>query len=280
MASRQQRAARGDDGPEGYALGDVTRIGVQTIKDIFKGTADGTREITGGIKQRWQEEQYGITGPLPASGAGPSSAGAGPSGTTSLVAGAPAAAPSSAPSSRKTVSLLGDVHAMPGAASGGTAALGCVAKGAGVVWGVGKELVLGAGLGVAKGAVALVDKGVEAAAPHMMSPPQQQEAQHRLDAFSRSVAAEMAPVIGMMASQFATGAVEGMGKAQEGMGKAYEAVVPSAVQADLEQRLEKRLGAMMQHLVEPAVQEAVLNLYIGKLKPLLTQDKWMPPAVR
>ena len=158
MASRQQRAARGDDGPEGYALGDVTRIGVQTIKDIFKGTADGTREITGGIKQRWQEEQYGITGPLPASGAGPSSANAGPSGTTSLVAGASAAAPSSAPSSRKTVSLLGDVHAMPSAASGGTAALGCVATGAGVVWGVGKELVLGAGLGVAKGAVALVDK--------------------------------------------------------------------------------------------------------------------------
>ena len=26
-------------------------------------------------------------------------------------------------------------------------------------------------------------------------------------------------------------------------------------------------------------QEAVLNLYIGKLKPLLTTDKWMPPAV-
>ena len=102
MASWQQRAARGDDGPEGYALGDVTRIGVQTIKDIFKGTADGTREITGGIKQRWQEEQYGITGPLPDSGAGPSSAGAGPSGTTSLVAGAPpAAAPSSAPSSSR-----------------------------------------------------------------------------------------------------------------------------------------------------------------------------------
>ena len=102
MASWQQRAARGDDGPEGYALGDVTRIGVQTIKDIFKGTADGTREITGGIKQRWQEEQYGITGPLPDSGAGPSSAGAGPSGTTSLVAGAPpAAAPSSATSSSR-----------------------------------------------------------------------------------------------------------------------------------------------------------------------------------
>jgi len=254
MASWQQRAARGDEGPEGYALGDVTRIGVQTIKDIFKGTAEGTREITGGIKQRWQEEQYGITGPLPASGAGPSSAGAGPSGSTSLVAGAPAPAPSSAPSSRQATSLLGDAHVMPGAASGGTAALGCVAKGAGVVWGVGKELVLGAGpgrtqearpsagqhsgglshrqatpqaaprcgqprpisrlgprwhegliwaccpsdvgagLGVAKGAVALVDKGVEAAAPHMMSPPQQQEAQHRLDAFSRSVAAEMAPV--------------------------------------------------------------------------------------
>ena len=116
MASWQQRAARGDDGPEGYALGDVTRIGVQTMKDIFKGTADGTREITGGIKQRWQEEQYGITGPLPDSGAGPSSAGAGPSGTTLLVAGAPpAAAPSSAPSSRKApVSLLGDVHAMRG----------------------------------------------------------------------------------------------------------------------------------------------------------------------
>ena len=102
MASWQQRAARGDDGPEGYALGDVTRIGVQTIKDIFKGTADGTREITGGIKQRWQEEQYGITGPLPDSGVGPSSAGAGPSGTTSLVAGAlPAAAPSSATSSSR-----------------------------------------------------------------------------------------------------------------------------------------------------------------------------------
>ena len=45
-----------------------------------------------------------------------------------------------------------------------------MAKGAGVVWGVGKELVLGAGLGVAKGAVALVDKGVEAAAPHGQSP--------------------------------------------------------------------------------------------------------------
>ena len=99
------------------------------------------------------------------------------------------------------------------------------------MWGVGKELVLGAGLGVAKGAVALVDRGVEAAAPHMLSPPQQQEAQHRLDAFSRSVAAEMAPLIGVMASQFASGALEGMGKAQEGMGKAYEAVVPSAVQA-------------------------------------------------
>ena len=39
-----------------------------------------------------------------------------------------------------------------------------------MVWGVGKELVLGAGLGVAKGAVALVDKGVEAAAPHGQSP--------------------------------------------------------------------------------------------------------------
>ena len=58
MASWQQRAGREDEGPEGYALGDVTRICVQTIKDIFKGTADGTREITGGIKRRWQEEQY------------------------------------------------------------------------------------------------------------------------------------------------------------------------------------------------------------------------------
>ena len=64
MASWQQRAGRGDEGPEGYALGDVTRIGVQTIKDIFKGTADGTREITGGIKRRWQEEQYCDTVPL------------------------------------------------------------------------------------------------------------------------------------------------------------------------------------------------------------------------
>ena len=34
----------------------------------------------------------------------------------------------------------------------------------------------------------------------MLSPPQQQEAQHRIDAFSRSVAAEMAPIIGMMAN--------------------------------------------------------------------------------
>ena len=33
-----------------------------------------------------------------------------------------------------------------------------------------------------------------------LSPPQQQEAQHRIDAFSRSVAAEMAPIIGMMAN--------------------------------------------------------------------------------
>ena len=64
MASWQQRAGRGDEGPEGYALGDVTRIGVQTIKDIFKGTADGTREITGGIKRRWQEEQHRDTVPL------------------------------------------------------------------------------------------------------------------------------------------------------------------------------------------------------------------------
>ena len=64
MASWQQRAGRGDEGPEGYALGDVTRIGVQTIKDIFKGTADGTREITGGIKRRWQEQQYRDTVPL------------------------------------------------------------------------------------------------------------------------------------------------------------------------------------------------------------------------
>ena len=162
MASWQQRAGRGDEGPEGYALGDVTRIGVQTIKDIFKGTADGTREITGGIKRRWQEEQYGITGPLTASGAGASSAGAGPSGGAPLVASAPASAPSTAAtltaSRKKPVSLLGEAHVMPGAASGGTAALGCVAKGAGVVWGVGKELVLGAGLGVAKGAVALVDR--------------------------------------------------------------------------------------------------------------------------
>ena len=126
-----------------------------------------------------QEEQYGITGPLPASGAGASSAGAGPSGSAPLVASAPASAPSTAAMStasrKKPASLLGEAHVMPGAASGGTAALGCVAKGAGVVWGVGKELVLGAGLGVAKGAVALVDKGVEAAAPHMLSPPQQQE---------------------------------------------------------------------------------------------------------
>ena len=54
------------------------------------------------------------------------------------------------------------------------------------------------------------------------------KAQHRLDAFSRSVAAEMAPLIGVMASQFASGALEGMGKAQQGMGRAYEAMVPSA----------------------------------------------------
>ena len=112
-----------------------------------------------------QEEQYGITGPLPASGAGASSAGAGPSGGAPLVATAPAAAPSTAAMStasrKKPASLLGEAQVMPGAASGGTAALGCVAKGAGVVWGAGKELVLGAGLGVAKGAVALVDKAPE-----------------------------------------------------------------------------------------------------------------------
>ena len=52
------------------------------------------------------------------------------------------------------------------------------------------------------------------------------------------------------------------------------------MQHDLEVRLEKRLGAMMEHLVEPAVQEAVLNLYISKLKPQLTTDKWMPGGVR
>ncbi len=221
MTTWRARAGRSEGTPEDYSFGDITRIIASTTRDIWHGTAEGTREITGGIVQRYNEEQYGI--------AAPAAADPGPSGTA-IVASPPSAAPPSGAASGKA-SLLDKPQAMPGAASGGTAALGSMAKGAGVVWGAGKELVLGAGLGVAKGAVALVDKGVEAAAPMMMTQQQQQQAEQRINALSRSVAAEMAPVLGAMASQFASGAMEGMSQAQQGMGKAYETIVPGHVQA-------------------------------------------------
>ena len=73
-------------------------------------------------------------------------------------------------------------------------------KGAGVVWGAGKELVLGAGLGLAKGTVAAVDKAYEAAAPVLLTPKQRAEAQARMTIAARSISAEMAPLLGVMAT--------------------------------------------------------------------------------
>ena len=218
--SWKDAAGRSGESHDGYQFGDIVRIAFRGGKEVVQNTVEGTKEITQGITNRWKEEQYGID----------SSADAGSS-SASATAVAPAPANRGGAGSDKA--LLGERTALPGAASGGTAALGTVVKGAGMVWGAGKELVLGAGLGLAKGTVAAVDKAYEAAAPVLLTPKQQAEAQARMTIAARSVAAEMAPVLGVMATQFAAGALEGMDHAQQGMGKAYEMVVPQIMQVVL-----------------------------------------------
>ena len=157
---------------------------------------------------------------------------------------------------------------------------GYVGRGVGGLWGAGKGLLCGATLGIGKGVVAGVDKAYESAAPVVLSSRQQQKVNRRVESAAQACASEMAPLLGSLAAGFASGALEGCSMAERQLSRAYDVTMPEAAKRDIEQRLEKRFGAVMEHLVEPAVAEAVQSLYIGKIKPALTTDKRMPAWIR
>jgi hypothetical protein len=158
--------------------------------------------------------------------------------------------------------------------------LSTVVRGAGQVFGAGKGLVTGATLGVVKAGVALTDKLYEASSSTVASKQDRERFNSKISFAAKSFAAEVAPMIGNVVSTFAQGSLEGATAANRGLHTAYERVVPEGMQQDLAIRLEKRFGAVMEHLIEPAVLEAVQNLYMRKVKPELVSDRMAPDLYR
>ena len=210
--------------------------------DVTRTVVRGATGAVAGARSRWREAEYGIV---------EDSASCAP------------AAPSSPSGAGAAEQIVGDVG-----------------RGVGGLWGAGKGLLCGATLGIGKGVVAGVDKAYESAAPVVLSSRQQQKVNRRVESAAQACASEMAPLLGSLAAGFASGALEGCSMAERQLSRAYDVTMPEAAKRDIEQRLEKRFGAVMEHLVEPAVAEAVQSLYIGKIKPALTTDKRMPAWIR
>lgn len=243
------------DGDEGYQFGDVS-------KSLFRGAKD----IVGRTKERLQRDCSSAT-----SAADEDSPAAAASSSTALV--------SVADDSDARLPAAATVPpATPDPAGGGVAAT--IVRSVGQVFGASKGVLTGAALGVVKGGVALTDKLYETSASKVASEQDRERFHGRVGFAARAAAAEVAPLLGHLAASFAQGTLEGHAAAHRSLASAYETVVPEAVQADLQSRLEQRFGAVMEHLVEPAVLEAVHNLYCNKLKPKLIDDWWMPDRVR
>ena len=151
-----------------------------------------------------------------------------------------------------------------------------VVRVAGQAFGASKGIATGAVLGVVKGGIALTDKIYEASSTSVASEEHRQRFHSKISFAARSAAAEVAPLLGNVLSSFAQGSMEGHSAAHRSLHSAYEKIIPDAVQADLASRLEQRLGAVMEHLIEPAVLESVQNLYLRKVKPELAGDRQMP----
>ena len=246
-ASTHWREAAGrPDGSEGYQFGDLSR-------SLFRG-ARGAAERT---RQRWQQERYGIV-------------------SEDGEARPPAA------SSRGSAGASGSA-CESGASGGGKASVpvvSTVVRGAGQIFGASKGLLASATLGAVKGGVALTDKIYETSSSKVASEDQRHQFHSRLSFAARAAAAEIAPLVGNVVSSFAQGSLEGASAANRSLSTMYERVVPESVQNDLALRLEQRLGAVMEHLVEPAVLTAVQNLYARKIKPELVADRNMPSLFR
>ena len=155
-----------------------------------------------------------------------------------------------------------------------------VTRGAGQAFGAAKGLVSETFLGAVKGGVALTDKLYEASSSTVANESDRREFNARVNFHARQAAAEAAPLFGAIASSFAQGALEGRDAASRGLHTAWETAVPEGWQQDLAARLEQRFGAVMEHLIEPAVLEAVQNLYIRQVKPSLVNDRMAPQRVR
>ena len=102
--------------------------------------------------------------------------------------------------------------------------LSTVVRGAGQIFGASKGLVAGATIGVVKGGVALSDKFYEASSSKVVSEVDRERFHSRLAFAARGAAAEIAPLVGRMASSFMEGAMEGSELAQRGLHSAYEKV--------------------------------------------------------
>ena len=100
----------------------------------------------------------------------------------------------------------------------------------------------------------------------------------RLSWSARSITAELAPRFGELYSQFNDGKEVGEDNVHVAIDQVIERVVPVKVQADINSRLEKRVGAMMQHLVEPAAVEAIRGALVFALDPSPAQPAHLPAS--
>jgi hypothetical protein len=155
-----------------------------------------------------------------------------------------------------------------------------VARGMGQLIGASKGVITATALGIVKGGVALTDRLYENSANQLVNEDVRERFQSRIGFQAGAIAAEVAPLLGNIAAAFFQGSLEGHAAAHGALASAYQTVVPVEVQLDMQCRIEQRLGAVMEHLVEPAVLEALSSFYRSKVKPQLIDDWWMPDYVR
>ena len=155
-----------------------------------------------------------------------------------------------------------------------------VARGMGQLIGASKGVITATALGMVKGGVALTDRLYENSANQLVNEDVRERFQSRIGFQAGAIAAEVAPLLGNIAAAFFQGSLEGHAAAHGALASAYQTVVPVEVQLDMQCRIEQRLGAVMEHLVEPAVLEALSSFYRSKVKPQLIDDWWMPDYVR
>ena len=151
-----------------------------------------------------------------------------------------------------------------------------VVRGAGFLLGSGKEAIKGGIGALGKGAVAAVDVAYERAAPRVLPTQKRLELEARMSLIARTVSAEMAPRLGALFAEFKDGAEEGNDGVRVQIDRMVDRIIPEKAQRDINARIEKRVGAMMQHLVEPAAEEALRGVYLRRLKPYLVQDRRAP----